>query len=181
FDAANDVLKGRNELIPAEDAFYGKLSKLNDELYRVTCTAIKNTVQFDRELEEASLDLFEELWNAREKNDFIKKTVDITRVIVNTAATSAAVGVTLKAGISSLLAGAALAAPGIGFLLPSLAAIVSVGAIVNIVGSVIENKSGENMEAAARKAIDEFNTRLDEIKSDTIEQTTGYLLETFDR
>ena len=102
-------------------------------------------------------------------------------MIVNTAATSAAGGVTLKAGITSLLAGATLAAPGMGFLLPSLAAIVSVGAIVNIVGSIIENKSGANMENTARKAIDEFNTRLDEIKADTIEQTTGYLLETFDR
>jgi hypothetical protein len=158
FETAVSYLSDREEIITIEDPFYGSLADCKTLITRSTRNTIKELTGYNKSLYEASEDLFNGIWEARQKYDNKRL---ITEIAVNTAggaAVSALLGAGVKVigGAGAKAVGGVLAVKALPIVAGLAAAVIGVVVISRVASKLGESLNSGSFEKDVQACINEF-------------------------
>jgi len=164
FEIAVSYLDNREEALSIQDPFYGSLAESKRLIVRDTRNTIKEFIGYNKNLYEASEDLFHEIWEARQRYD---KKRFITEAAVSTAGSLAA-GALINVGVKAVAAkivGGAIAIKALPIVASLAAFVVSALVINHIASKLSESLYSGSLERDVKSCIDEFLEEIDKSKN----------------
>lgn len=199
FEEATGFFRKRQNLLDAEDKFYGSLELSKKEMLYKTDAMMMDLSRFYERLSNASEELFMDIWKVREEYDdaLAKKRVKgaiaggtaglglgavgtvVTLVAAKTAAGAAAAGAAAAVGGGAVtISGGAVA---VAALWPVIGAILGAVIISKLAKKMSEASAQKDMWAVYEECVAEFKQEVSQIKEEMTEQVLQTVTEIFDR
>lgn len=176
FEEATGFFRKRQNLLDAEDQFYGSLAKSKKEMLYESDTMMADLSQFYEKLAGASEKLFMDVWKARGEYD-----AAIQKKSKKGMITGGAVGAGLG-GIGTAIAAVLTEAAGAVLVLwPVIGAIIGAVVISKIAKKMAKAGAANDMWAVYDECVAEFKQEVAQIKEEMTEQVMQTVTEIFDR
>lgn len=176
FEEATGFFRKRQNLLDAEDQFYGSLAKSKKEMLYESDTMMADLSRLYEKLAGASEKLFMDVWKARGEYD-----AAIQKKSKKGMITGGAVGAGLGGVGAAIAAVLAEAAGAVLVLWPVVGAIIGAVVISKIAKKMAKAGAANDMWAVYDECVAEFKQEVAQIKEEMTEQVMQTVTEIFDR
>lgn len=191
FEEATGFFRKRQNLLDAEDKFYGSLEQSKKEMLYETDTMMVDLSQFYERLANASEELFMGVWKARgDYDDALAKKGKKGAIAggrVGAGLGTVVLATKTAAGVAAIVAGgekavaAGVAAITSGALWPVIGVILGAVIISKLAKKMSKASAQKDMWAVYEECVEEFKQEVSQIKEEMTEQVLQTVTEIFDR